>query len=142
MQSYQRMDLTDILSLAWFHCCDLKEDDKYYYHPCRMSFLPALLFLLRVYFWSNVIARDNGKIVGFAFLYPKLELGIIVHSNYRRLGIGRSLIAEIDCEGLWLRVYDINTIAIRLYNSCGLVVTGSAGIDSRGRKLLKMEKNV
>jgi ribosomal protein S18 acetylase RimI-like enzyme len=140
MPNYKKMVITDIILLAWFHAT-LKEDDKKFYHPCPMSFFPALKFMWQRYHESNVVAKCDGEILGFAFIRHG-ELGIVVNPNYRTMGIGHKLTEFLIAikPDLWLKVDATNKKAIGLYKSCGFKITGE-DLDRRGRKLFKMERN-
>ena len=134
------MALGDIIPLALFHA-KLDEVDKRFYHPCAMSFFPALKFMWDRYHGICVEAKTEGDILGFAFVRDN-EFGIVVDANYRNLGIGHKLIECIVAvkPRLWLKVYVNNIKAIKLYKDCGFVIT-EKGFDSRGRDILRMERN-
>ena len=130
------MALSDIMPLAWFHAT-LDESDKYHYHPCPMSFFPALKFIWQRYHEPNIVAKmDGDTILGFAFLRD-LELGIVVHPSYRNLGIGHELLKRIGGRA-HLRVNANNYSAIKLYLDMGFVITGHE-LDSQMRNLIRME---
>jgi predicted GNAT family acetyltransferase len=133
------MALGDIIPLAWFHA-RLDESDKYFYHPCKMSFLPALQFIRQRYHEPNVVAKCDSELLGFAFIRHG-ELGIVVHPDYRNLGIGHGLTKFLVTlnSNLWLKVDATNDKAIGLYKSCGFVATGG-DFDKRGRELIEMER--
>jgi GNAT superfamily N-acetyltransferase len=138
------MALGDIIPLALFHA-KLDEGGKFFYHPCAMSFFPALMFIWKIYSQPidqpDILAKLDGDILGFAFVRDD-ELGIVLDSKYRNLGIGHKL---MECligvkPKLWLRVNYSNLNAIKLYLDCGFKITGQE-FDSRGRNLLRMERN-
>jgi len=139
MPNYKKMAVSDIIPVALFHAT-LEESDKVYYHPCPMSFFPALRFIWQRYHEPNVVAKYDGELFGFAFDRHG-ELGIVVHPDYRNLGIGHGLMKSLIARNpnLCLKVDATNENAISLYKSCGFNVTGE-DLDKRGRKLLKMER--
>ena len=133
------MALGDIIPLALFHA-KLDEADKYFYHPCAMSFSPAMKFIWQRYHEPKVVAKCDSELLGFAFIRHG-ELGIVVHPDYRTLGIGHGLTKLLITlnPNLWLKVDARNEKAINLYKSCGFVATGG-DFDKRGRELIEMEK--
>lgn len=78
----------------------------------------------------DVIASHDDEPVGHATLVPdgeaEYELAIFVHQDYRRRGIGssllRSLLGAAEADGIeyvWLSVERWNSVAIRLYEAVG-----------------------
>lgn len=137
MPSYKRMSLADIIPLALLHAT-LDEEDKYFYHPCNMSFFPVLKFIWERYHEPNVVAKTDGELLGFAFL-RKGELGIVVHPSYRNLGIGHGLMVSLAKKGTILRVNANNYNTMKLYLHSGFSIVGQE-LDSRMRNLIRMEK--
>jgi putative acetyltransferase len=88
-----------------------------------------------------LVAEIDGRVVGCVALAvaktPRVnhiaELGIMVHADYQRQGIGRALMtAVLDLADKWLmlkrvelRVFVGNEPAIALYRSMGFVVEGT-----------------
>ncbi len=87
----------------------------------------------------NVVATNGSEIVGHAAIIDVpgadfCELIVFVHQDYRGLGLGKKLTAEICQRALmlgknkiWLMVESKNTIAIRIYYSIGFRVTKMYG---------------
>ncbi|MGG7518309.1 GNAT family N-acetyltransferase [Allorhizobium undicola] len=89
---------------------------------------------------TTLVAELNGQIVGDIALMRQTgrrqhvaSIGMGVHDDFQRLGIGRALLAAIiDLADNWLNiarleltVYTDNQAAIRLYESCGFVREGT-----------------
>jgi ribosomal protein S18 acetylase RimI-like enzyme len=95
----------------------------------------------------QLVALSRNILVGWCDISPmKYEgfthcgtLGMGVHKDFRRLGIGTKLLEhtigaakEIGLERIELEVFASNTAAIRLYEKAGFVVEG---VKKKGRKL-------
>jgi ribosomal protein S18 acetylase RimI-like enzyme len=93
------------------------------------------------------VAVRSGEVIGWCDISPNNiegfshcgRLGMGVHQNFRRLGLGQKLIAEtikkakeIGLERVELDVYASNTPAIKLYEKIGFVVEG---VKKKARKI-------
>jgi ribosomal protein S18 acetylase RimI-like enzyme len=99
------------------------------------------------------VAYLDGAIVGFSMLrgweegFKIPSLGIFVHKNYWRRGIGRKLVnytikqaEELSCDKIRITVYSENKGALKLYESIGFK---KQKIEVRGdRKKWVMFKNL
>ena len=132
---YRRMRLRDLSSLLRFYR-EIGEADKKFYSP-NGKYLPLFLMLFMVYFWSNSIAEDGDKIVGFVFVFPNKENALFVHENYRKLKIGSQLMLNVDCEGMWLRINPSNVASIEGAKRLGFSIVGA---EKTGKKRLIMKK--
>lgn len=98
--------------------------------------------------WSVLKAVENGAIIG-AVRYRKqgevVEIGrLMVHPNYRRQGLGKRLISEVElrCNGEILELYTCTKsfTNIRLYEKCGFrAIKEELGAD--GLSFVYMRKN-
>jgi len=100
--------------------------------------------------YPQYIALDNDRVVGWCDIIPINGidfkhcgvLGMGVHKDYRRKGIGSALLdetlvgaKEFGLERVELEVYTSNKVAIRLYEKYGFKFEG---IKRRARKLEDM----
>jgi ribosomal protein S18 acetylase RimI-like enzyme len=126
------------------------------YHQCLDSVARERLYLAfseapplvstREFVLSNItndvpqfVAVRDGEVIGWCDISPNNvegfshcgRLGMGLHRDFRRLGIGQKLIAqtmsrakEIGLERVELDVFASNTPAIKLYEKIGFVVEG------------------
>jgi RimJ/RimL family protein N-acetyltransferase len=95
----------------------------------------------------QLVALHGDDVVGWCDISPMTRggfthcgtLGMGVHKDFRRLGIGRRLLEQtidearaIGLERIELEVFASNIPSIRLYDKAGFVVEG---VKKRGRKL-------
>ena len=93
----------------------------------------------------SIVAVLDGRLIGSAGLFPHKgrrshvgEIGMSVHDDFHRRGIGTRLLAAlIDAADNWLNlrrlelaVYVDNTPAVRLYEKFGFTVEGTRRLDA------------
>ncbi|MFC6731478.1 MULTISPECIES: GNAT family N-acetyltransferase [unclassified Haladaptatus] len=88
----------------------------------------------------NVVARNEGDVIGHATLVPDgeeaYELAIFVLHDYQGAGIGSALLTALLGEGaargvekVWLTVERWNAAAIGLYHKVGFETSGSESFE-------------
>jgi GNAT superfamily N-acetyltransferase len=65
------------------------------------------------------VVKENDTIVGAALLDGDQLSYLVVSASHRRKGIGRSLLREAKCEGLWAKVNPANAPMIQFLEGEG-----------------------
>lgn len=135
---------------AFHRCLDVVARERRYLGYLEAPSLESTRRFVRGNIASDhvqLVALVDGALVGWCDILPHKKpgfthcgsLGIAVHPEYRRRGIGRRLISEAlnrarvkGIERVELEVYASNTAARALYEQFGFVVEG---IKRRARKL-------
>jgi ribosomal-protein-alanine N-acetyltransferase len=79
--------------------------------------------------FQTTVAELGGRVVGFQAIQSLTGgeaeiLNLAVHPEFRRLGIGTRLLAQLDFPVLFLDVRASNQTALRFYHKHGFVKTG------------------
>ena len=110
------------------------------WHPSRVT-LPAYLHLRASPTYTPeldmVLAAPNGDLAAYVLGWndPATRMGVLepvgTHQDYRQQGLARLLVlaalqrfAELGAERVYVCTSESNLAAVRLYTSCGFVVTG------------------
>jgi ribosomal protein S18 acetylase RimI-like enzyme len=66
-----------------------------------------------------LVAKESDAVVGAMLLDGHQLFYLIVSASHRRKGIGRTLLREAKCEGLWAKVNPANAAMIQLLENEG-----------------------
>ena len=81
-----------------------------------------------------LVAENDGYVIGYVIFWLKYDnqghiISLAVDKNYRRLGVGRKLLARavsilslLDIHTIYLEVSDKNTSAVEFYKKCDFKV--------------------
>jgi GNAT superfamily N-acetyltransferase len=65
------------------------------------------------------VVKEGDSIVGAMLLDHDQLFYLVVSASHRRKGIGRTLLCEVKCEGLWAKVKPANATMIQFLESEG-----------------------